>query len=437
MKVCSRVALALRNAGAINLNSGTRTLIALIGGLAAGAAVKASHAPALVDAARMLAPVGGLWLSALKMTLVPLVFTLVVSGVSSWSSLGQGGRMVGATIGLFAGLLATSATAGAVLMSLMLRLWPTPPGALNVLTHGAAQVHVAVPSIMDQITGMIPSNPVAAAAESAMTPLVVFALIFGLALTQIEAGRRTAIHAVLQGVGEVMMVIVEWVLKLAPLGVFVLALGVALNTGLQAAGVLAQAVVMTSAMPAAGIGLCYLIARFAGGVGFGRFAKAAVGPQSVAAGTTSSMATLPAMIEAAETGLDCPPSIAGAVLPLAVSTFRFGNVILITGTAIFAANAAGLHPGFGQIAVAGFVVILTNIGVVGLPAAAVLYAAEAPAFQAIGAPLELLPLFIALAAIPDILDTVCNVTGDLAVTTVVRRLTNGRIGAASVANVAA
>jgi proton glutamate symport protein len=201
--------------------------------------------------------------------------------------------------------------------------------------------------------------------------------------------------------------------------------------------VLAQAVVMTSALPAVGIGLCYLIARFAGGVGLARFARAAMGPQAVAAGTTSSMATLPAMIEAAETGLDCPASVAGAVLPLAVSTFRFGNVILITGTALFAANAAGVHPNVAQIAIAGFVVILTNIGVVGLPAAAVLYAAEAPAFQAIGAPLELLPLLIALSAIPDILDTVCNVTADLAVTTVVRRLITGRVGAAAVAGAVA
>ena len=90
---------------------------------------------------------------------------------------------------------------------------------------------------------------------------------------------------------------------------------------------------------------------------------------------------------------------------------------------------------FRSIAVAAFVGILTNIGVAGLPAAAVLYAATAPAFQAIGAPLELLPLFIAISALPDIAVTVCNVTADLAVTTVVRRMMLGlpttTIGAAA------
>lgn len=409
------------------VNSGTRALIALAGGLAVGAAVKAGHAPALLAAARALAPIGALWLAALRMTLVPLIFTLVVSGVGSWASFGQGGRMIARAGGLFVVLLAISAAAGAGLMSGLLRLWPAQPGALAALVHGAREAaQPVVPSIAEQLVGIIPANPVAAAADGAMTPLVVFALVFGLALTRIDPARRDAVQAVLQGVGEAMMVIVEWVLAATPAGVFVLALGVALNTGLEAAGVLFQGMVMTSAAPALGIALCYLLARFGGGVDMVRFARAALAPQAVAAGTTSSMATLPAMIEAAEIGLDTPPALAGAILPLAVSTFRVGNVFLISATAVFAAHAVGLHPSLAQIAITGFVVVLTNFGVVGLPAAAVLYAAEAPAFQAIGAPLEILPLLIATAAIPDIFDTVCNVTADLAVTTVVQRLTLGR-----------
>ena len=75
-----------------------------------------------------------------------------------------------------------------------------------------------------------------------------------------------------------------------------------------------------------------------------------------------------------------------------------------------------------RCAMACGITILTNLGVIGLPAAAVLYAAEAPAFAGIGAPIELLPLLIATSAIPDILDTVCNVTADLAALTWVGRL---------------
>jgi proton glutamate symport protein len=369
---------------------------------------------------------GGLWLAALKMTLVPLIFTLVATGVSAWTTTGQGRRMIGGAICLFAGLLAFAAVAGAAIMSALLQLWPTPPGALAFLAQGAQAgqaVRPAAPTVTDQLMGLIPTNLVAAAANDAMTPLVIFAVLFGLALTRIDPGRRAVVRTMLQGVGEAMMVIVEWVLNLAPIGIFILALGVALNTGLQAAGVLAQATVLTAIPPIVGIGVCYLVAWLGGGIGVAHFARAIMTPQAVAVGTTSSMATLPAMIEAAETELDCPAALAGAILPLAVSTFRFGNVLMITGTVVFAAAAAGLHPSLAQIAVAGFVVVLTNLGIVGLPAAAVLYAAEAPAFPALGVPLAVLPLIIAIAAIPDIADTVCNVTADLAVTAVVRRWT--------------
>jgi Na+/H+-dicarboxylate symporter len=134
------------------------------------------------------------------------------------------------------------------------------------------------------------------------------------------------------------------------------------------------------------------------------------------------MASLPAMIEAAERRLDCPPEVAGAVLPLAVSTFRFGNVSLVMATATFVATATGHPPGLAQFALGGAVVILTNIGVPGLPAAAVMYAASAPGWVAMGAPLELFPLMLAISSGPqDIFTTVCNVSHDLAAGTVLQR----------------
>ena len=399
-----------------SVTGATRTLIGLLLGLAIGALLKALDNSVLIDAARQLAPLGVLWLTALRMTLVPLVFSMVVLGVSAWTG---AGRIVGQAFAVFAALLVLAAATGAGFGSLVLRLWPVAPGVLIPLA--AAGPPPATPPIVDQLAALMPVNPVAAAAEGAGAPLVMFALLFGLALARIAQDRRLALSMSLQAVADTMMVIVGAVLRLAPVGVFVLGLGVALNTGLKAAGVLGQALAFGIMLPILGIGICYLVARFAGGVGFARFARAALGPQVMAAGTTSSLATLPAMIEAAETKLDCPPALAGAVLPLAVSTFRFGNVVMVSSMMMFAAAAAGVHPSLGQILIGCVVVILTNLGVAGLPAAAMLYAADAPAFLAVGAPLDILPLLIAIAAIPDIFDTMCNVTGDLAATTVVQR----------------
>lgn len=402
------------------MNGATRTLAALLGGLALGAALQAWGAPQLTAMARAIAPLGALWLTALKMTLVPLIFSLVASGIASRSAKESGGRLVGLAFALFAGLLTLAVINSAVVTRLILAAWPVAPDAFAGLAPPPAAIP-HLPTIVEQVLGLIPTNPVAAAAEGAMGPLVIFALIFGLALGRVRADRREAVETVLEGVADAMMQIVDWTLRFAPVGVFVLALELALQSGVQAAGVLGQALVVTIAPPIVGIGWSYVVARGLGGVTLPRFARAAMGPQAVAAGTTSSMASLPAMIEAAERRLDCPPEIAGAVLPLAVSTFRFGNVSLVMATGIFVATAVGHPPGLAQIALAGAVAILTNIGVPGLPALAVIYAASAPAWQALGAPLELFPLMLAIAGPQDIAVTVCNVSHDVAAGTVMQR----------------
>lgn len=396
-----------------------RILIALGAGIAVGIPLRALG---WSGAATLVAPIGQLWLAGLQMTLVPLVVTMVATGIGSLRDTGTREHVVGYAIGVFASLLVIAAAIGAGTMSLLLRLWPTAPGALTGLLHAPAADQPAAPGIVEQIVGLIPTNPLAAAVNSAFAPLVVFALLLGLAIGQITADRRRALMEMLGAVADAMMVIVGWLLWLAPIGIFALTLRAVLTTGFAIAGLLLQSVILLSAASLIGIAACYLIALVGGATGIRRFAGLAAGPQAVAAGTTSSMATLPAMIEAAETRTDLPPALVNAILPLAVSTFRFGNVVLITATIVFAAHAAGLSPSLGAIIVACGITILTNLGVIGLPAAAVLYAAEAPGFAAVGAPLELLPLLIATSAIPDILDTACNVTADLAALTIIGRL---------------
>ena len=407
------------------MTGATRSLLALLLGLGLGLGLQASHATELIALGRWLKPVGTLWLAGLQMTLVPMIFSLVVTGVADWAGRG-GGRTLGFALGLFLALAAAGALGAAGLMTAALNLWPPVAHVGGGATAVAAPAG-GIPSLGEQFVALVPTNPVAAMAQMQVAPMVIFALVLGLALARIGGREREAIVTVLNGLARAMLVVVDWVLRAAPVGVFVLALQVALTEGAAAAGVVAQAVLMSSAVVAVALACCYLIAWLGGGVPILAFARAAAGPQAVAAGTTSSMASLPAMVEAAERSLDMPAATAGTVLPLAVSVFRLGNVTLIAGSAVFAAHAAGLQPSLAQILVMGLVIVLTNIGIAGLPAAAVLYAAEAPAFQALGAPLDFLPLLIATAALPDVLDTACNVTADLAAATVVHRFARRRV----------
>jgi Na+/H+-dicarboxylate symporter len=109
-------------------------------------------------------------------------------------------------------------------------------------------------------------------------------------------------------------------------------------------------------------------------------------------------------------------------MPLAVTTFRFGNVCGGVAAGLIGANLFGIHPGIASIGLAIVIGILTNVGVIGLPGQAVLLAAYGPIFAALGTPIEALTLLIAVFTLPDILDTTCNVTADLAATSLIARL---------------
>jgi Na+/H+-dicarboxylate symporter len=399
---------------------------ALGAGLLAGCLIRVSHDASLVAIAAAVKPIASLWLAALKMTLVPLIFAMVAGGICSFVTSRSGGRTLGLLFVTFAGLLAIGAGFGMAATWLILRLWPVPEGALAGLI-AAPDTTPALPGLAEQLIGFIPENPVAAAAAGQMAPLVIFALFFGIAAAGIPQARRATLLDLLQGVGETMMRMVHGILWFAPLGVFLLALalGIGSEAGIAAAAALGQGVVICVLVMIGGIGLAYGFAALAG-VDLRRFSAAAIGPQAMAAGTCSSMATLPAMIEAAETGMKISPALAGTILPLTASTFRFGTAISGGVVCVFASSVAGIHPSAALYAMAALMIVLSNVGVAGLPAAAVLYAADAPAMQVVGAPLGFLPLWIAVIAIPDIFLTVCNVTADLAIAAGAARLMGRR-----------
>jgi Na+/H+-dicarboxylate symporter len=137
-----------------------------------------------------------------------------------------------------------------------------------------------------------------------MVPLVIFALIFGLAVTRIDTVFRERLVGVLEAVVHTMLVIVHWVLWVAPLGVFALSLLVGAQAGVGAVGALAQYVGIIALLMAVVIVAVYLLVVVAGGVRLGRFARAAAAAQLLAFSTQSSIASLPAMAEAVQAGLD-------------------------------------------------------------------------------------------------------------------------------------
>ncbi len=406
------------------MSSSMRIVFGLVAGLAAGVAIAAIDVPALGRVVVLLEPIGQLWLNALRMTVVPLVIAMLITGIASAAESATGGRSTVRALVLFIVFLTGAALLAAVLIPAALTLWPVHADAAANIRAALSHVNASVPPpppIGQWFTGIVPTNPFAAAAEGAMLPLVIFSLLFGFAATRIETSLRASLLIFFQAVVETMLVLVRWVLWLAPVGVFALAFGVGYHSGIGAAGALGYYLLLMCSLGMVVTALFYPVAVLLGGVRFSQFARAAAPAQVVAISTQSSLASLPAMIAAAQADLRLPGRITAITLPLAVSLFRVTSPPFNLAVVLFVAHVYGVHIGAAQLAAGVLVTVVTSFAVVGLPSQLTFFTTTVPISLAMGVPTEMLSLLLALEVIPDIFRTVGNVTGDLAVTTVVAR----------------
>jgi len=394
--------------------SSIRILAGLVLGLVAGALLAGTGSGAAV--ASVAQPIGKLWLDALTMTVVPLVFSLLVTGTMDAAEQASGGTVAARAMIWFALLLLAASLLGAVVASLALELSPLPRAAAALA--GGAGDGPAVPQTADWLNNIIPTNPIKSAAETAMVPLVVFALLFGLAASGIDAEPRAALERLFRGIAQTMLRIVHWVLWIAPLGVFALALGVGVRMGGSAAGVLAHYVAVVIAACLAATVLTYAAATVFGRIHPLAFARAVLPSQVIAVSTQSSLASLPAMVQAAG-ALRVDSGTAGIVLPLAVSLFRAASAAANVAVAIYLAHVHGIALGPATLGIGVLVAAAVSVGAVGLPAQVSFFAIIAPVCLSMGVPVVLLPLLLAIETLPDIFRTLGNVTGSLAVSRIV------------------
>jgi Na+/H+-dicarboxylate symporter len=247
-----------------------------------------------------------------------------------------------------------------------------------------------------------------------MVPLVVFALFFGFAVARISKDLAEALLKLLSGLVETMLVIVGWVLAVAPIGIAALAFGAGARLGAGVLGAFVQYVAVVALCCLAATLLAYVWAAILGRVSPLRFARASLSAQAVALGTQSSLATLPVMVEAARE-LDVPEERAAIVLPMAVSLFRAASVAANVAVTLYLAHLHAVPTGPGQLTLIALVAVPVSLGAVGLPAQVSFFATIAPICIAAGVPVAALPLLLAIEAIPDLFRTVGNVTNDIAI----------------------
>jgi proton glutamate symport protein len=249
---------------------------------------------------------------------------------------------------------------------------------------------------------------------------VVFFVAFALAITRLPEAQGQSLLRLFDALAAAMLVIIGWVLRVAPVGVFALALGVGLTSGDGTFAALAHYILLVSSL-----GLVVLVAGYVLGAVGGRrspvaFARAMIPAQVVAISSQSSLASLPAMLQSCRT-LGLRESTADFVLPLAVAVFRATSPGMNLGVAIYLAHLTGVELSPAAIAAGAVVALVTTIGSVSLPGAVSFITSIGPIAVAMGVPVEPLALLLAVEMLPDIVRTVGNVTMDVAVTATVDR----------------
>jgi Na+/H+-dicarboxylate symporter len=401
----------------------TRVMGSLVLGAVAGLALEAADPAAAAQAVAIARPVGRLWLNALQMTVVPLVVALVVLGVATARDAAASGRVARNDLLAFVAFLAGGAVLSALLAPVLFSLFPRDPGLAQSLhsAMGAAVPAGGYGGFGEWLSNVVPVNAVAAAAEGAMLPLVVFSLLLGFALTRIAPERGARLADWFQALADALIVIVGWVLWAAPVGVFALVLVVCASIGGEVLGLLGAYVIVLCAVYLSITALLYPAARLGAGEPLPRFAAGILPAQAIAASTQSSLASLPAMLECAQSRLGYPREISGLVLPMAVTLFRVTSPAQYVAVASFVAWAYGIDLSLLQLAAGAGLAVVISLGSVGLPGQVSFMATNLPVVQAMGLPADPLGLLLAVDTIPDVLATAGNVTGDLTATAIVAR----------------
>jgi Na+/H+-dicarboxylate symporter len=371
----------------------------------------------IIDAAGVI---GTIFVNAIRMTVIPLVVGMLVSGLGSSSGSrvlsGLGSRAVWLVA------LPVSAAIFAMVAGLPLLSWISiDPASVAELRQSAslgAAGASATPTVSSWLIDLIPPNVFKAAADGALLPLIIFTIAFGLAVSRIAEDRRRAVTTFFGGLADAMLIIVRWIIVFAPIGVMALTAPIAAHLGVSVAGLLVNYIVITVLLTLLALALIvYPMALLVGGVSIGRFARACIPAQSLAISSRSTMATLPAMMDAARS-LGVSEAVIAVVIPLAATMLRVGAAVGQMVAVLFAARLFDVSLAPAQLFAVLITTIFTTVASPGVPGGSIIV--MTPVLVAAGIPPGAIGILLGADAIPDMVRTMANVTGGIAAATIVR-----------------
>lgn len=401
------------------MKSPLHVFVAFVAGLLAGSAFGAG------SALRFIEPVGTLWINAIRMPIIPLIVALIIAGVAGTQDTRAVGAITGRALLTFLTLLSFAVVCATLLAPVLLSGMSLDPASTEALRASATSSAVTPPplSFADWLVNLVPVNPVRAAADGALLPLVVFSLLYGIALTRVTDERRRLQVAFFQGIADALIGIMRWVLALAPLGIFALAYVLGARVGLPAASAVAWYMIATCLAVIMSIIVLYALMVTVGRLPLRPLIAALLPAQMIALSTRSSLAALPALIDGVQTKLHLPQRVTAVVLPLAAAVFKINAAVTWSFGAVFVARLYGIDLWWGDLAIFAVATVLLSLATPGIPSGG--FFVQAPLYAAIGLPVEGLGILIAVDLVIDMFKTVANITGFAAATALVARATPG------------
>jgi Na+/H+-dicarboxylate symporter len=411
----------------------TKILIGLVAGTLAGVLASLLGIQPLTDLLIAIRPLGDAWIRLITMIVIPLVVASLLVGTASLGDLRKVGRIGGKTIVYYMLTTAIAVTIGLVISNVIRpgsSIEESTRDSLTAQFEGEAATRMILaeekPSTVQILLEMIPRNPVQAAAEMDLLPLIVFTIIFGAAITMVDAERRDAVLNVFHGVNDASMVMIHWVMKLAPYAVFALLGAVVAESGLDLLrSLFIYTLVVFGGLLLHGIVTYGLVLRFLAGFNPLDFVRRIAKAPLIAFSTSSSNATLPVTIETAEEEVGVSNEVASFVLPLGATINMDGTALYQAVAVMFIAQIYGIPLSVGDQLVIVMTATLASVGAAGVPSAGIITLIIVLNSVGMAAQVQAgIALILGVDRILDMCRTALNVTGDLTAATVIARSEN-------------
>lgn len=357
--------------------------------------------------------IGSIFISSLQMLVVPLVFISLVCGTCSLSDPSKLGRLGGKTIAFY--LFTTAiALSMAILVALLIH-----PGNASLASEHIEFSAKEAPGLAEVLINLVPRNPIQAMTEGNMLQIIIFAVIFGFAISHIgERGKRVA--ALFSDLNEVIMRVVTLVMSLAPYGIFALMAKLALTLGVETFGsVLKYFLVVLGVLLIHAFVVYPSLLKLFSGLNPFIFIRKMRDVQLFAFSTASSNATLPVTIETAEHRLGVDNKVASFTLPLGATINMDGTAIMQGVATVFIAQVFGIDLTITDYAMVVVTATLASIGTAGVPGVGLIMLAMV--LNQVGLPVEGIALIMGVDRLLDMVRTAVNVTGDSVATVVIAK----------------